>query len=163
MTFFSSYRRQLSLFLAVTAILFGFCVTPVAANEAETIRKLTQEWIDVSTEGDVQAYFAFVTDDFNWVGNLSGNGYQGLKETRAFLEPFFQTMTFSLDDWTSDDVIVSGDVQQAVHIWTGTAISINKDGSGEQAQHRTYIDFWSIQDDGSWLCSRHTFIVLDEP
>ena len=80
MTFFSSYRRQLNLFLLGTAVLFGFCITPVAANEAETIRKLTQEWIDVSAEGDVQAYFAFVTDDFSWIGNLSGNGYQVSKK-----------------------------------------------------------------------------------
>jgi uncharacterized protein (TIGR02246 family) len=132
-------------------------------NEAESIKKLTQRWIDASATGDVEAYFSFVTDDFSWIGNLNDGGYQGRDQVRAFVEPFFQTMKFSLENWTSDDVVVSGDGNQAVHIWTGTAISINKDGSDEVAQHRKYIDFWSKQPDETWLCTRHTFVVLGEP
>lgn len=130
------------------------------ADPSEKLRELTQRWIDVSEEGDIDLYLSLTTENFNWIGNLTSGGYQGRDEVRRFLSPFFQSMEFSVDNWSSDEVVVSGSGKQAIHLWTGTAVSARKDGSGQTIQRRKYVDVWIKQESGEWLCSRHLFVVL---
>ena len=142
------------------ALWWCLSAVPVAADEPATIKRLTQEWIDASARGDIETYFSFVTDDFAWIGDSSGSGYIGREEVQAFVQPFFETTSFSLRDWTSDELLFSGDGKRAVHIWSGQVVTGDKDSGRRVAIDRTYIDFWAKQADGVWLCTRHTFVVL---
>ena len=133
---------------------------PALAGDSETITTLTQEWVNASAKADIEAYFSFTTDDFAWIGDRNDSGFRGREEVQAFVEPFFETTSFSLDQWETDDLVFSGDGDQAIHIWSGRVITIDKEGGGRTAIDRTYVDFWSKQLDGKWLCTRHTFVVL---
>ena len=41
---------------------------PDNAEEAQTIERLANEWGMVSSEGDLEGYLRYVTDDFIWLG-----------------------------------------------------------------------------------------------
>jgi len=70
---------------------------PDNTEEARTIERLTEEWGMVSSEGDLEGYLRYVTDDFIWLGSMPGGGFSGDK-LRQFLEPFFETSVFSMKD-----------------------------------------------------------------
>jgi ketosteroid isomerase-like protein len=42
----------------------------------------------------------------------------------------------------------------------GEVVLEDKASGDRTAIDRTYVDFWSKQPDGKWLCTRHTFVVL---
>ena len=130
-------------------------------DAAEAIRDLTNRWIEVSAEGDIDSYLAIVTDDCIWLGSNTGPGYVGRDAVREFLEPYFGAFNFSMEDVSSEEVVVSADGQFAVHRWSGTAIVAAKDGSSVSKYPRKYYDFWRRDTDGSWKCSRHLFIRID--
>jgi ketosteroid isomerase-like protein len=109
---------------------------------------------------DIETYFSFITEDFAWIGDRDDGGIRGREELRAFLEPFFEMTDFSVARWATDDLIFSGNGNQAVHIFTGEVVLEDKASGDRTAIDRTYVDFWSKQPDGKWLCTRHTFVVL---
>ena len=130
-------------------------------NAAEEIRNLTDQWIEVSAEGDIDGYLSLVTDDFIWLGTDAGPGYVGQNAVREFLEPYFDSFNFSMENVRSEEVVISADGKFAVHQWFGTAVVAAKDGSSTSKYPRKYFDFWRRDTDGNWRCSRHLFVMID--
>ena len=131
-------------------------------SDAQAIQARTMEWIDVAATGDVDNFFDFVTDDFIWMGDYEGPGHSGRQAVRDFLEPFFETFTFSMENVSSDEIIFAGDGRSATHQFTGTAVMVPKNGGQAIRDKRVYFDFWRKGDDGHWRCSRHLYMVLPE-
>jgi uncharacterized protein (TIGR02246 family) len=130
-------------------------------NDIETIRSLTDKWIEISADGDVDGYLNLVTDDFIWLGSNSGAGYVGRPAVRDFLEPYFKLFNFSMEAVRSEEVVISADGQFAAHQWFGTAVVEAKDGTSASKTARKYFDFWRKGPDGQWRCSRHLFVALE--
>ena len=133
-----------------------------ADSDASMIVSLTEQWIDVAATGDVDGYFDFVTDDFVWLGDYEGPGFSGRQDVRDFLEPFFETLTFSMENVSSDEIVFAADGRSATHKYTGTAVMVPKEGGQGTTAKRVYFDFWRKGDDGHWRCSRHLYLVVPE-
>jgi len=132
----------------------------VAPNDAQAIRSLTDDWIEFSAKGDIEAYLDIVADDFLWLGAGAGSGYAGKDEVRQFLEPYFNAYSFSMENVRSQEITISSNGRLAVHEWIGTAIVEAKDGSSITSTKRKYFDFWRKDDDGIWRCARHLFVPI---
>ena len=151
----------LVLFLYLILAAATAKASDVHDGAAEAIRDLTDKWAEVSTEGDLDGYLSIVTDDFIWLGSDSGPRYVGRKAVREFLEPFFESVEFSIEKVRSEEVVISADGQFAVHQYYGTAILAAKDGSSTSKHPRKYFDFWRRDTDGKWRCSLHMFVKID--
>ncbi len=133
---------------------------PDNTEEARTIERLTEEWGMVPSEGALDRYLRYVTDDFIWLGSMHGAGFSG-DELRQFLELFFETSAFSMKDCQTKEVVFSEDATQAVHVWEGTAVVENKQDGVRTTYRRRYFDMWN-KIEGNWLCSRHLFLVIGD-
>lgn len=132
----------------------------VVDTVAKAIQASTDEWIDVAATGDVDGYFEYVTEDFIWLGDYSGPGYSGHQAVREFLEPFFETLIFSMENVTSEDLTISEDGDNAIHRYSGTAVIESKESGDITRYKRRYVDFWRKGQDGIWRCSRHLYLVV---
>lgn len=127
-------------------------------EEAQIIERLTEEWGMVSSQGDLNGYLRYITDDFIWLGSMPGKGFSG-DQLRQFLEPFFETSTFSMKNCQTKEIVFSADAIQAVHVWEGTAVFENKQDGVRTSYRRRYFDMWR-KIEGKWLCSRHLFLAI---
>jgi ketosteroid isomerase-like protein len=133
----------------------------VDSADYQAIQEQTNAWIDVAATGDVDGYFDFVTDDFIWLGDDSGPGYSGRQEVQAFIEPFFDTLVFSMENVASEGITFSADGKDAIHRYYGTAIIESKADGQITKINRRYVDFWRKGEGGIWRCSRHLFLVVE--
>ena len=134
--------------------------TNTTESDYQAIQMQTSAWIEVAATGNVDGFFDFVTDDFIWLGDYSGPGFSGHEAVREFLEPFFDSLIFSMENVESDGATFSADGNNAIHRYSGTAVVESKE-SGEVTRYkRRYVDFWRKGDDGVWRCSRHLYLVV---
>ena len=159
-------RHLRALIVLSALVISSLCIAQTDKNtvsshaDIQAIKSLTDKWLEIAADGDVDGYMNLMAEDFIWLGNSGGPGYFGHAAVRDFLEPFFETFKFSLEDMHSGEVIVSTDGQFAVYEYYGTAVIEAKDGSSTTKMPRKYFDFWTKGSDGKWKCSRHLFVPI---
>lgn len=79
-------------------------------------------------------------------------GHAGI---RPFIVEFVKNYQFAFPDWTSEELLVSGDL--AVHRFSGTALMISRETGDTIAEERKYLDVWRRGDDGEWRVARHIY------
>ena len=159
--------RLLRIGIAVSALVAStLCVAQTndrelaAQKDVQVIKSLTNEWLDIAASGDVDGYMALMAEDFIWLGDTGGPGHVGHDAVRGFLEPFFESFNFSLENMHSEEVIISMDGSFAVFEYYGTAVIEAKEGGLTTKESRKYFDFWRKGADGKWKCSRHLFVPV---
>ncbi len=145
----------------VSQLAAASVTTDQSNADYQAILTQTSAWIEGAAAGDLDGYFDFITDDFIWLGDDTGPGYSGHDAVRGFLEPFFDSYVFSIEDVQSNGVVFSADGMSAIHRYSGTA-GIELEETGEITRYnRRYVDFWRRGDDDIWRCSRHLYVVVD--
>ena len=122
-------------------------------SDEQKIREQTQNWIDVSEKGDTKGYFDYITNDFIYYGP-GGLPIDNPDSLRAFLEPFFKNNSFSIPEWETREIIISGNI--AVHAWSGIAYVESNDGSSKAKLDRKYLDIFRKDKNGEWKCYIHS-------
>ncbi len=127
---------------------------PTETEDAEAIRAMFADWVHVAEEGDAQAYSEHLTDDFVFLGP-DAPPVVGKANVVPWVAGFFADFDFVFPEWTTDEIIVRGDV--AVHRYSGVE-SLTPKGSGDtMILDRKYMDVLRRGDDGKWRASRHMF------
>jgi ketosteroid isomerase-like protein len=145
--------------------VFAACSTPPvpaepdAATEAARIRaKFDETGAAFTAESDPERaadiYLAMHTVDAVLMvpGAPAVVGHAGI---RPFIVEFVKNYEFAFPDWTSEELLVSGDL--AVHRFTGTALMISRETGDTIAEDRKYLDVWRRGDDGEWRVARHIY------
>ncbi len=124
-------------------------------SEKKAIRNMFKDWVEVceQTNVDVNNYLQFTTEDFIFLG--PGSKPISNKDTLYnFLDNFFREYYFSFPNWTTDEIIISGDL--AIHRYSGIAYFISKMDSSKFEADRKYVDILRKTSTG-WKASRHMF------
>lgn len=148
-------KKILGIILIVCIITSVGCQSnSQTESDEKNIRELTQGWIDVAEKGDTEGYFDFITDDFFYHGT-GGLRIDNLDSLRAFLEPFFENNTFSVPEWETQEILISGNI--AIHIWSGIAYVESNDGISNTKLDRKYLDVYRKDQNGEWKCYIHSY------
>ena len=113
---------------------------------------------DFSAESDAKVaadiYLAVHTANaiLMFPGTSSIEGHDAI---RTFVEDFVKHYEFHFHDWTSDELVVSGDF--AFHRFSGVAEMVPRTDGDTIRQDRKYMDIWRRMPDGNWLIARHMF------
>jgi uncharacterized protein (TIGR02246 family) len=125
-----------------------------ATADVEAIRSAFAEWVGVSEAGDADAYATFITDDAVFLGP-DQPPIAGKATIRPWVAGFFADWQFSFPQWTTDEVIVAGDI--AIHRYSGVATLTPKRGGSPVVADRKYMDVLRKETDGRWRVARHMF------
>ena len=149
--------------LGLTA--FAGCGTPPvpaepdATAEAARIRAKFDEVGDAfvaesDPERAADIYLSVHTQDALLMvpGAPAVEGHTGI---RPFIVEFVKNYEFRFPDWTSEELLVSGDL--AVHRFSGIALMISRETGDTIAEDRKYLDVWRKEADGKWRVARHMF------
>ena len=151
------------LLLGLTA--FAACSTPPvpaepdAANAVARIRATLDGTLSAfSAESDPERaadiYLAMHTADavLMFPGAPPVAGHAGI---RPFIVEFVKNYEFAFPNWTSEELLVSGDL--AVHRFSGVALMISRETGDTIAEDRKYLDVWRRGEDGEWRVARHIY------
>jgi ketosteroid isomerase-like protein len=127
---------------------------PTAAEDEAAIRGVLADWVRVAEEGDAEAYGSHVTDDFIFLGP-DAPPVVGKAAVVPWVAGFFADFEFIFPEWTTDEILISGDV--AVHRYSGVATLTPKAGGEPSILDRKYLDILIRGGDGQWRVSRHMF------
>jgi len=150
----NSLLRYVLVALALSTSLLQPAAYGDNQDDVEAIKTAFAEWVAVAEAGDADAYSNFITDEAVYLGP-GGPAVVGKEAIHAFVAEFLDGWNFSFPTWTTDEVIVSGDL--AVHRYSGVAILSPKEGGEVVELDRKYMDVLRRQADGRWLVARHMF------
>jgi uncharacterized protein (TIGR02246 family) len=138
--------------LAAALGILSACTSPPGSSaDAEAIRRINQQYIELHPEGEVDRLMTLYTDDALLMPPGSPP-LEGLEEIRAHWSDFF-------DDWevleaTSiiDEVILSEDWAYARGHYSETLRA--KDSDARVVDSGSFSGIWRRQRDGSWKIAR---------
>ena len=152
-------RYSLRMTLIPFGLVLALCCTPSnrspesnTAADVEAIRAVLADAVRASEAGDADAYIKYITDD----ALILAPGQppiEGKATIHSWITVFFADYEFSLPQWTTNEVIVRGDI--AIHRFSGVAtLTSKKDGNAFVAD-RKYMDVLRKEADGQWRIARH--------
>jgi len=128
------------------------------AAEVEKIKEHYLAWQNGAENGDIDAYFNAITDDFVYL--QAGNKPVDNKDTlRSMLESFFANNTFFVPDMTSHDIKIWDDI--AIHRYTCTNVITSKADSTGYEFDRKYIDVYKKNEEGEWKAYLHLHFIIN--
>jgi len=148
----ASYSAALVLTASCTAAAPSSDGTTAA--DVEGIKQSFAGFVAASEAGDADAYAAYLTEDALYLGP-GAPAIVGREAIREFAVGFFAEWTFSLPEWTTEEITVSGDL--AVHRHSGVPVFSPKAGGDSQREDRKYMDVMRRTADGRWLLARHMY------
>lgn len=127
---------------------------PIANTEAEiaAIKAAFASLVKVSEAGDAEGYASYLTDDAIYLGP-GQPAIMGKQKIRDFVADFFKNWNFSFPQWTTEEVIVAGEI--AIHRYSGVATLTPKSGGEPLIADRKYMDVMRKETDGQWRLARH--------
>jgi ketosteroid isomerase-like protein len=124
----------------------------------EKIKNHYKAWQRGAENGDVDAYFDAITNDFVYL--QAGNKPVDNRDTlRSMLDSFFANNTFSVPDMTSHNIEVWDDI--AIHRYTASNVITSKVDSSIVELERRYIDVYKKDEEGRWKAYLHLNFILE--
>lgn len=127
-------------------------------EDAAAIQAMFADWVRVSEQGDADAYGEHLTDDFVFLGP-GAPPVVGKAQVVPWVAGFFAEYDFVFPEWTTDEIIVRGDV--GIHRYSGVATLTPKSGGETQTLDRKYMDVLRRGEDGVWRATHHMFNLND--
>jgi ketosteroid isomerase-like protein len=149
--------------VVLCALIVSSCGQPeqrlASHHEAERIRvRFTQVLTDFSAATTpavaADAYLSAHTKDALLM--FSGaEAVQGHAAIRPLIVDFAKAYKFTLSDWKSEELIVSGDL--AIHRFSDTAVMTPRIEGNVIRERRKYLDVWRKGGDGEWRIALHIY------
>lgn len=148
------------------AVLLGACApaeeasTPDYAADRVAIEAVREAEAAAAEAQDVDEFLALFTDDIQ-IMQPGAPLVTGTEAAREWLEGFMAAFTVSFDTYTTEDILVDGDlaVERISAVWTLTPT-----GEGEPITERIKgIHVYERQPDGSWLLSHDVWNSAEVP
>lgn len=152
--------RVRTAFILVTLLAAHACaprrpsVGPETTADANAIRAAFAAWVRTAEAGDAAGYGRYITDDFVFLGP-GARPRVGKSTVLPWVERWFADWQFTFPQWTTEEVIVVGDL--AIHRYSGVATLTPKKGGAPITADRKYIDIVRREADGQWRVARHMF------
>ena len=124
----------------------------MCADDVDSIRALLADIVRASEAGDAEAYVKYITDD----ALILAPGQPPIQDKaniHSWLTLFFTRYEFSLPQWTTNEVLVRGDV--AIHRYSGVATLTSRKNGNVFVADRKYMDVLRKEADGQWRVARH--------
>ena len=158
-----SVRLSFTLLLGLASLAAcGGQSVPDASGEAEEAARIREKFAATvaafSAESDPERaadiYLGMHTQDavLMFAGAPAVAGHAAI---RPFIVEFVKSSQFAFPNWTSDELLVSGDL--AVHRFSGIAMTISRATGDTIAEDRKYMDVWRKGDDREWRVARHMY------
>lgn len=151
-----SPKRRLAAVSVGLTFALGCAPAPASdtAVDVEAIKQAFAGWVAVSEAGDADGYITYITDDALFL--VPGQPPIAGKATiRPWIAQFFADWTFSFPEWSTDEIVVAGDI--AVHRYSGATTLAPKTGGETVVADRKYMDLLRKETDGRWRVARHMF------
>ena len=149
-------KTRIIITILMTLFVITGCGEGMKADdpaEQEKVRQTFNNFIKAIEAGDVDGYFAHVTDDYIAYSAHQPAAKNG-KEFRTAVEGYFKGFTMTFSDHVSEEVIVRGDI--AIHRHQGILTMTPKAGGDPVVLDSKYLDVMRKNENGEWKIYMHT-------
>ena len=126
----------------------------MSTADTEDLDSTFAELLVAVESGDANRCISFYADDAVYLG-AGSPPIEGRELIYELLKDFFADWTFSFGPWTTDEIVIAGDI--GILRYSGVATLTRKDGSERVSDERKFLDVYRRAADGRWLVWRHMF------